>query len=287
MPSKPPAIVADSTISLPASLTEKLPIHTVPFEIHHGSTVYLDGIDMTPSDFYRLLGDHPTPPTTSAPQPGAFLQAFQEAALYTDTVLCLTLSAKLSAAHKAALVAQEEARHLLPDLEVHVTDSQTAGAAEGLIALEAARQSAKGMPLAQVLAAVEQRIADVHLLGYMETLYYVWRGGRVPRVAMWMGQLLGIKPILELSAGHIGLVERPRTRRRATDRLLSLMSQRLRDQPARVAVFHAASPEAAEMLAERVRQELSPVELFITEFTAVIGVHTGPGLVGCAFHPET
>ena len=285
MPSSPPAIVADSTISLPASLSEQLPIYTVPFEIHHQGKVYLDGIDLAPGEFYHLLQDHRTLPTTSAPQPGAFLKAFQEAARHTDSVLCLTLSAELSAAHQAALTAQEEARASLPSLEVHVEDTRTAGPAEGLIALEAARLAAGGAPLDQVLAAVRQRVPTVHLLGYMDSLYYVWRGGRVPRVAMWMGHLLSIKPILELSAGHIGMVERPRTRRRAMDRLLALMSERLHGQPARVAVFHAASPEAAQTLAERVQRELSPVELFTTEFTSVIGVHTGPGLVGCAFSP--
>lgn len=285
MPGPSLAIVADSSISLPASLIQPLPVHVVPFEIHHQGQVYRDGVDLTSGGFYDLLRDRGALPTTSAPQPGAFLEAFQEASATAGSVLCVTLAAKLSAAHESALVAQEQARLLLPNLEVRVLDSQTAGTAEGLLVLEAARQAAEGTPLEQVAATVEQRIPSVHLLGFMETLYYVWRGGRAPRVAMWMGHLLNFKPILELSAGHIGMVERPRTRQRAMARLLALVEQRLQGQPARVAVIHAGAPEAAQLLAERVEAELKPVELFTSELTPVIGVHVGPGLVGCAFQP--
>ena len=279
-------LVADSSISLPAPLIQGLPLHVVPFEIHHQGRVYLDGVDITPGDFYDLLRGRGSLPTTSAPQPGAFFEAFQEAAKESGSVLCVTLAASLSAAHQSALVAQEQARLELPGLNVQVVDSRTAGTAEGLLVLEAARQASGGAPLAQLVDTVEQRIPNVQLLGFMETLYHVWRGGRAPRVAMWMGNLLKVKPILELSAGHIGMVERPRTRQRAMAQLLALVKQRLQNKPARVAVIHAGVPEAAQELMKRVAQELKPVELFTSELTPVIGVHVGPGLVGCAFHPE-
>ena len=280
------ALVADSSVSLPVSLIRDLPLHVVPFEIHYLGRVYLDGVDITSGDFYDLLRDRGSLPTTSAPQPGAFFEAFQEAAKESDSVLCVTLAASLSSAHQSALVAQEQARLELPGLNVQVVDSRTAGAAEGLLVLEAARQAAGDAPLAQLVDTVEQRIPNVQLLGFMETLYYVWRGGRAPRVARWMSNLLKVKPILELSAGHIGMVERPRTRQRAMAQLLALVKQRLHDRPARVAVIHAGAPEAAQELMERAAQELKPVELFTSELTPVIGVHVGPGLVGCAFHPE-
>ena len=119
----------------------------------------------------------------------------------------------------------------------------------------------------------------------METLYYVWKGGRVPRVAMWLGNLLGVKPILELGAGRIGMLERPRTSARALDRLVALVAKRLDGRPGRIAVAHAGAPERAANLARRLNDELAPVELFVTEFTPVLGAHTGPGLVGCAVHP--
>ena len=141
MSRKLPAIVTDSTISLPSQLIRDLPIFIAPFEIHHEGKVYLDGTDLSPADFYELQRVSKTLPTTSAPQPRAFLEAFVHAAQSTDQIICLTLSANMSAAHKSAMIAQEEAKILLPSVDVHVIDSRTAGPGMGLMALAAAQES--------------------------------------------------------------------------------------------------------------------------------------------------
>ena len=283
--SSSPMIVADSTISLPASLVADLPIFVVPFEVHHGGKVYTDGSDLDARSFYDLQRRAGTPPTTSAPQPGAFLGAFQRAARQSGQIICLTLSQDLSAAYQSALLAKEETARTLPDVQVHIVDTRTAGPAEGLVVLEAARQAAAGASTDAVLATISQRLTNVCLMAYVQTLYYVWKGGRVPRVAMWLGNLLDVKPILELSKGQIGMLERPRTERRARQRIVSLVAQRLGRAAARVAVVHADAPQQAEELAVALRGAVEAIELFVTEFTPVIGAHTGPGLVGCAFHP--
>ena len=119
--------------------------------------------------------------------------------------------------------------------------------------------------------------------------HWAWRGyrrvtGLGPRSAMWRGGLVGVKPILRLVDGSIGLIGRPRTRRRAMDRLVSLAAAHLGGKRGRIAVMHANAPERAGELAERLRAELDPAELFVTEFTPVIGAHVGPGLVGFALH---
>ncbi len=128
-------------------------------------------------------------------------------------------------------------------------------------------------------------MADVTLYGYLDSLYYVWRSGRVPRVAWWMGNLLSIKPVLQLREGKIGMIERPRTEAKAMSRLVTLVVNRLAGRRARVAVMHANAPAKAATLAERLAGEMEIEELFVTEFTPVIAAHTGPGLVGCALHP--
>ena len=200
-------------------------------------------------------------------------------------MVCVTVSASLSAAHDAARAAVAQAREELPGLTVNLIDTRTAGAAVGLVALEAARLAAEGASAGRVLAAVERRVADVCFFGYLETLHYLWKGGRIPRAALWMGNLLGVKPILELSAGRIGMIERPRSRARAIDRITALVRQRLNGAPCRLAVVHGGAPEPGEMLAAHMERELRPVELIRGEFTPVIGAHTGPGLVACAAHP--
>jgi DegV family protein with EDD domain len=279
-------IVADSTTSLPAALTAGLPLLIAPLEVHHAGRVFADGVDLTPARFYELLAQPGPPPTTSSPQPGAFLDRFREAAAAgADAVVCLTLSADLSATHAAAMTAQQEAREALPGLPISVVDTRSAATAEGLIALAAARLAATGADAPVVLAEVSRRMGDTRLFGYLESLKHLRRGGRVPRVAAWMGRLLDIKPILSLEDGRIGMVERPRSARRAMERIVALTENRLAGHKGRLAVMHAAAPERAEELAALLTQRLDPAELFMTEFTPVIGVHTGPGLVGVALQP--
>ena len=96
------AIVTDSNSSLPPDLVRELPLHIVPMVVHHEGRVYRDGVDLTPAGFYALQAASATLPSTSAPRPGAFLDAFREAAEHADEVVCLTLSAHLSATYDAA-----------------------------------------------------------------------------------------------------------------------------------------------------------------------------------------
>ena len=278
------AVVSDSNVSLPADITRGLPLFFAPLEVRVGGRVYADGVDIAPAEFYELLRTSAELPTTAAPSPGAFLDAIRRAGGVADEVVCITLSTELSAAHSAAEEAVRLAGTQLPHLRVSLVDSRSAGAAQGLIALDAARLAASGASAGDVLARTEQRVGDTHFIGYLNTLYYLWRGGRVPRLFMWMGSVLNLKPILQLSAGRIGMVERPRTEAKALARLTAIAAERTGGRPTRAAVMHAAEPGKAEMLAEQLQARLQIEELFITEFTPAIGAHTGPGLVGCAFH---
>lgn len=280
-----PIIVTDSNASLPAQLSKSLGIITVPMEIHHGSNVYMDGLDISPSEFYAIQASSEVSLSTSAPQPVSYLQAYRSAADKTNQVICLTLSAELSATHLAAIEARALVREEIPNLNVQVIDSRTAGTAQGLIALAGARASANGSSTDETVSVIKERIADTVLYGILDSLYYVWRSGRVPRLGMWMGSLLSIKPILEIREGEIGMVERPRTSVKAMDRLVNLVSRNLAGRPGMLAITYANAKEQADELAARLKSEVNVKEMFLTEFTSVIGAHTGPGLVGCAVHP--
>ena len=276
------AIVTDSNASLPPDLVRDLPLYVVPMQIRHEDRVYQDGVDIAPDAFYALQANSPTPPTTSAPQPGAFIDAFHRAAEHADEIVCLTLSARLSATYNSARAAAHEAAGALGSTRVEVVDTQAAAAAQGLVVLAAARAAAKCANADDILRRAPAWIASVELFGCLGTLEYVWRSGRVPRVLMWMGNALGVRPVLRLTNGRIGMVERPRSERKALDRVALLAERNAEGAPARVAVIHAAAPERAAELAQRLEEAVRPVELFVTELTPVIGAHTGPGLVGCA-----
>jgi DegV family protein with EDD domain len=150
--------------------------------------------------------------------------------------------------------------------------------------LAAARHALEGASASSIVANVPRWQSTIALYGYLDSLYYVWKGGRVPRVLMWMGKLLDVKPVLQLVDGKIGMVERPRTERRAMDRIVALAQKSAGRSPSRVAIIHANAKQQAEVLADHLKTTLGPTETFISELTPVIGAHTGPGLVGCAVH---
>ncbi len=281
------AVVVDSSSCLPKKLREQWDIRIVPHELVIDGRSFRDGIDIDPSEFYRTLGNNLHVPTTSAPKPAAFLEAFQEAATNAEAVLCITLSSNFSATFESAGIASRIAQQELPHLQVSVVDSQAAAGAEGLIALEAARQATGGADLGGVSSRVEELIPRVNLLAFLDTLYYLGKSGRIPKVKAWAGSLLGIKPLTEMTLGEARLLGKPRSRAKATARMVEIMKERTGDSPAHINIMHGHAEEDAEELRSRIEKEFNCVELLVSEFTPVMGAHTGPGLLGVAFYTES
>ena len=280
------AVVVDSSSCLPPWLLEKWQIHVVPHELIIEDRSFQDGIDIEPGEFYQLLEKNHRIPTTSSPKPGKFLEAFRSASAAAESVACITVSAKFSATRDSACIAARMAESELPGTRIQVVDSQAAAGGEGLIALEAAREAQRGSELEQVVARVEDLIPRVNLLAFLDTLYYLRRSGRVPRVAAWAGSLLGIKPLTELKLGEARILEKPRSRARAIDRMVSVMRDRVEDRPVHVNVMQAHAGVDAETLRQQIDSEFNCRELFISEFTPVMGAHLGPGLLGLAFYND-
>ena len=247
---------------------------------------YLDGQDLSPTDFYRMLRATNKPPTTSAPSPARFLEAFQSAGEDTASIVCITVSPRFSSTYESARNAAEQAKAEMPGLQIALIDSESAAGGEGLIAMEAWRAAARGEDLGEVEATARSVITKVSLLAFLDTLYYVWKGGRVPAIAYAGTSLLGIKPMLELSRGEVRNVARPRTGPRAMKRMLELMGTRVGSSRIHATVMHADAEEAGEQLVRRIGSGFRCEELFLSEFSPVMGAHTGPGLLGVAFWPE-
>ena len=225
-------------------------------------------------------------PTTSAPNPSAFLDAFKQAGADTGEVLCLTVASRFSTTYNSARLAIESAAKEIPDLRVELLDTSLAAAAEALVALEASRCARSGASLEEVKARAEEVSSRVSLLAVLDTLYYLWKGGRVPIVGHWITSVLQIKPMLELSQKGVRMIERPRRRERATRRLLEIMRRRVGDRKVHCIVAHAHCLEEAQGLLDKVSSEFQCKETLMTEFSPVLGTHTGPGLLGVAFWPE-
>ncbi len=279
-------IVTDSTACIPPELAAELRIETIPLFLAFEDEVYQDGISEQASEFYERLRTTQAPPTTSAPSPGAYAEAILRAGRDADAVACFTVSRQFSAMYDSAAQGAALAREQAPQLDVRVLDSQAAAMAQGFVVLEAARAAADGAPIDECVRRAEELMPQVQLLVVLDTLVYLARTGRVPRLIVWAASPLQLKPIVEFQGGSYRPVTMVRTMRRASDRLYQLLERRVQGKELHVCVQHTNVPEGAAVLAERVRTSLQPKELIVREFTQVMGVHTGPGLLGFSFYAK-
>jgi len=279
------AIVTDTTACIPKEQVEKYDIEVVPVDFIFRDKVYRDGIDMTPTEFYTRLRQVKKLPTTSGSLPDPFLEAYRKASRKAASILCITLPARLSGMFNSANIAAEMAKEALPDVEIEILDCGTAAAAQGLIVLAAARAATQGKNLTEVIETARRVMQRVNLFATLDTLYYLVKGGRVPKAAALATSLLKIKPIFTINSGDAHPVTNARTIQGAIKRILKIMGQKVVEgQPLHVAVMHADAPDKAVALRNRISSQFDCDELFITEFTPVMGVHTGPGLIGVAFY---
>jgi DegV family protein with EDD domain len=279
------AIVTDTIACIPKEQVEKYGIEVVPIQVIFGDKVYRDGIDISPAEFYARLRQAKKLPTTSGSVPGPYLEAYRKASQRASSILCVTLSAKFSGMFNSARLATEMAKKALPGVVIELLDCGTAAAAQGLVVLAAARAAASRKSLTEVVETARSVMTRVNLFATLDTLHYLVKGGRVPKAAALASSLLKIKPIFTITKGEAQPVTNPRTTPGAMKRLLKLMEQKIvKGQPLHVAVMHADALEKAIALRNQISSQFDCAELFITEFTPVMGVHTGPGVIGIAFY---
>jgi DegV family protein with EDD domain len=281
------AIVADSIACLTREQVEQYGITIAPIPVSFQGKIYRDWVDITPTEAYELFLKDPESFKTAGASPGIFIEAYRQASQRAKDILCVTLSAKLSGAYDAAKQAIIEVREELPQLSVAVVDTKTVTASEGLIALAAARAAEAGKSLAEVVKVAEEMRERVSFLALLDTIRHVYRTGRIPKIAAIAGSMLNIKPILTSSGGIIRFVTAARSRERGIDKMLNIMKSRVGQARVHVAVMHAYAPEEAEKLKERVSTEFNCAELWVTEFSPVMGYATGTGTLGLAFYPES
>ncbi len=279
-------IVTDSAACLPPDLASQYDIEVVPLTLVFEDRVYPDGIGDSGATFYQHLRESPRLPTTASPSPGDFLRAFKRVARRSEAALCITVGSRFSSSYDSALQAARLAGKEEPHLLVHVLDSDTAAMAEGFLALEAARAAAAGADLDAALERARQLMPRVKVIAILYTLEYLARGGRVPRLAAWASSLLQVKPIVEFRQGDVHLVARTRVKERAKERVLAILAEEATRGPLHMCIHHTNAAAEAENLAKQAREKLQPAELYISEFTRVMGAHTGPGLLGISYYCE-
>ena len=280
------AIITDSTACIPLELAAANGIKVIPLFLEFEDSIYEDGMEGSAASFYQTLQEAKQPPTTAAPAPGVYAEAMVEAGRTASGVLAITVSRQFSAMYDAASQGMALAKEQAPGLDVRVLDSGAAAMAQGFVVLEAARAAQDGSDIDSVIKSAGALKPRVQLLVALDTLTYLGRSGRVPRLLAWAASPLQVKPVVAFEKGSYRPIGLARSMSGASTRLFQALKQRRTGPRLHVAVQHTNASGAADRLAGLVQSELSPAELFVTEFTQVMGVHTGPGLLGFAFYSE-
>ena len=272
------AIVTDSAADLMPEVAAAAGITVVPLAVTFGSESFRAGVDLSTDAFWeRMLAPSAPFPTTAAASPGDFRDAF-EARLVdgADAVVCIAISGRLSGTLKSAAIA----RDMLPEREIHVVDSRTASMGHGLLALMAAGMAAERRTGTDIAAEVEARIPDVDLFVALDTLEYMRRGGRLSATQAAIGSLLSVKPIVTVRDGLVEPLERVRTRSKARERVLALLTERPAE---RVAILYTPPADHASFRQDviaRMTGGIEPEDVSVQPVGPSVGPHLGPGCLG-------
>jgi DegV family protein with EDD domain len=268
------AIVTDSTADLPLALAAARGITVVPLTLHLDGQSLLDGVDITPAEFYRRLPLASTHPTTSQPSPGRFAETFNALLKTHESIISIHISEKLS----GTLDSARQAAAMTDPTRVRVIDSGVASMSLGLITLVASTLSARSADAEAIEAKVVAMKPHLQTYFSVATLEFLRRGGRIGRANALLGSVLQVKPVLCIRDGLVTPLERVRTFERALNRVIELTRELDHGKGVCIIVGHAD----AEADAERVARELKPIAdtLMIQPLGPVVGAHAGPGVVG-------
>ncbi|TVR27306.1 MAG: DegV family protein [Ilumatobacter sp.] len=274
-------IVTDSSCDLPVQVTTDAGIEVVPLTIRFGSTELVDRLELTTAEFWARCTDSDTLPETAAPAPGSFAEAYRRLADEgASGIIVIALSGELSATLQSAVLA---ARDVNPDvdLDVRVVDSRSVSLGVGTIALACARAAADGAGLDEVERLAIDLAGRTRVIGALDTLENLKKGGRIGNAKALLATALSIKPIIEVIDGVVEQAGKQRTRAKA----LALLVDRVRTYEGRItdlAVLHADCSDVDQFV--EMLRPLYDGHIVVGEIGPVIGTHAGRGTIGVAFH---
>ncbi len=280
------AIVTDSLCCLPEDIINKYQIGIVPINIIVKGQIYRDYYDLKPSQAYELFNTDPEAFATSPSSPAQFLEALSRASQIAPNIVCITVSQHLSTVYNVACLAGAEAERVKPGIKVKVIDSETVIAAQGFVVLEAARRAAEEGDFTSIIDTVERMKTKVNFALVLETIKYVYRTGRIPKIAAQAVSVLPVKPILNISNGMVKLIAVSRNMSQGIDHILRTLHRKIKDAPVHIAVMHAYAPGEGEKLRQRMAAEFNCAEIWMTEVSPIVGYALGSGALGFAFYAE-
>ena len=276
-------IVTDCAADLPAEELESLGITQAPLYINFPDGE-VSALDLTPDEFYdRLAAMHPEIPSTAQPSSGVFSNIYNKLAEKGKEILSIHISSGLSGTINSARLGGEEAK----GANVNVWDTMTLSGGERFQVLAAAKAAKAGWSIKSILERLDLLRKNTEVVYTLDTLEYLAKGGRIGRVQALAGMLLKIKPVITVDHddGKYTTVSKGRTITQSLELIGEYLHKKSGDEPLWVTVLHGKFGESADALAEVLKKKLNISKLEVMRISPVLGVHTGPGIVGAAIVP--
>ena len=271
------AIVTDSVSDISPKIAKELKITVVPLTVIFGTDQFLDGVELSNSEFFQKLETDPNHPSTSQPSPEAFVKTYEKLLKKGFEILSVHVSAKLSGTINSA----EQAIKSLDTNKIKIVDTGTASMAQGLVAMSAARAAKNAKSLNELADMAETTAKKKNVYVAMDTMEFLKRGGRIGKARAMLGSILNIKPIITTDNGEIVPHSRARTIKKAISSMINDMGDK--NQIVEVAVLHSTTPDLAKDVLTQIDAQNLNNPGTITEIGPVVGTHAGPGCLAIAY----
>jgi DegV family protein with EDD domain len=276
-------IVVDGGVDLPPGFARHYGLRMIPLMLSFGQGMLRSGMDIEAPEFYSRLRAHKEQPSTSMPSVGDYVALYKEAAEAGLPVLSMHLSSGLSGSYNSAHIARE----MLPDLEIHLVDCGTLSAAMGMQVLVAAEMAREGAPVEAILAATRRVHESTSIFYTLDTLEYLKRGGRIGRVAGFVGTLLGLRPIITVDKAtgtYVGAGKARSFRLAASSIVEQVVADAGEGSSISLVVLHGDCEAEAVRLLEALRKRLKVEWVHTIRINPSLGVHVGPDTVGVCYY---
>lgn len=273
-------ILTDSTSDLPKELVEKYDIAVLPLKVIFGKKEYVDGVDLTPEQFYKMLETSEELPTTSQLTPEQFMPYFEDAKEKGDDLICIHVSSSMSGTMQSATIAKDHVGYE----KIHIIDTRTVTAQLGLMVVEACRMRDNGAALNGIIARTNELVDNTILYASIATLKYLKKGGRIKATSAAIGTALNIKPIITIRDGLVESIGKARGIKKSFEeikKMIEASGSTLNDKD--IYIAHAYDQVNLEKFKSFITENYNPKNIYEFVVGAVVGTHAGPGCVALAF----
>ncbi len=280
-------IITDSATDMPKEIIDRYHLHVIPTPVVIEGTDYFDGETVFPEDFYRMQRDHAEISTYHI-NAHMFKEHFRPYAEKNETVVYVCFSTGLAATYNAARMAKEELLEEFPDWDLTIVDSKCASLGFGLLVYYALRMQEHGADKETVIEALEYHREHIKHIITVETLEYLYRGGRLSRTSMVVGGVLDIKPIIHMDEnGSLQAIEKVRGRNKSLKRMVELVGEWCANPAGQlVGICHGDDFETMKQVESMIRERYGTTEFLENYVGCAIGAHTGTGIIGIVFLDE-